>query len=244
MRRTRSTFLLTGSHIDFADFTATQALGANWRDLFDVVVCFAKKPGFFQLRRPFLRLDGAVEAAPIESAAEMRLNAVYAQGNWRDLMALMRTKGRRPASGSTAAPDDGDDCPKVLYVGDNLVQDVYSPFALSGCDTIAVVEELLAEEGSCSPAADAKNDDGSSRRRRVHDDLNVLCSQAWGSYFGSATDPTLWSDVIQRNAKLCVAEVADLADQPLDYEYKAFTTERRSCSKGFWPSEPSAFSET
>lgn len=233
LRRTRSTFLLTGSHIDFADFTATQALGADWRDLFDVVICFAKKPGFFQLQRPFVHLDGVAEAAPVgNAAAEMRLNEVYTQGNWADLMALLQTKQRRTADAAVSATTTTGK-PKVLYVGDNLVQDVFSPFSLSGCDTIAVIEELLAEGfgGDAKPASE----------RRVHDAADVLCSQAWGSYFGSANDPTLWSDVIQRNAKLCVANVADLADQPLDHEYKAFTTERRSCSKGFWPAEPSAY---
>lgn len=209
-----TTFLLTGSHIDFANLTATQALGADWRSLFDVVVCFAKKPGFFgPQQRPFLGLSGARETDPIR-ATDMRLGEVYSQGNWPELLQVLRTK----RGAATSAE------PRVLYVGDNLVQDVYAPRALSGCDTVAIVEELLAETGT-------------------HEAADVLVSQAWGSYFGRRNDPTLWSDVLQRNAKLCVASVADLATQPLDHEYGAFSAEGGSCSKGFWPAEPRHFNE-
>lgn len=216
LRQTKTTFLLTGSHIDFADFTATHALGADWRDLFDVVVSFAKKPGFFAQQRPFLRLADTQETTETIEAADMRLGGVYSQGNYAELLQLLRSK-----RGATE--------PKVLYVGDNMVQDVYAPFALSGCDSIAVVEELLAEG--------ALGVDGT----RAHEAAGMLCSQAWGSYFGSASDPTLWSEVIQRNARLCVAEVADLAEQPLDHEYRAFSLDQRSCSAGFWPAEPRNF---
>lgn len=218
LRQTKTTFLLTGSHIDFADFTASHALGADWRDLFDVVVSFAKKPGFFAQQRPFLRLAGMQETADTIEAADMRLGEVYSQGNYAELLQLLCSKR-------------GAAKPKVLYVGDNLVQDVYAPFALSGCDSIAVVEELLAEG--------VRGADGA----RAHEAAGMLCSLSWGSYFGSACDPTLWSEVIQRNARLCVAEVTDLAEQPLDHEYRAFTLDQRSCSAGFWPAEPRHFNE-
>lgn len=224
LRETKTTFLLTGSHIDFADFTATYALGADWRDLFDVVVSFAKKPGFFTQKRPFLRLAGTQETTQTIDAADMRLGETYSQGNYAELLQLLRTKR------GAAAAEEEVGRPKVLYVGDNMVQDVYAPFALSGCDCIAVVEELLAE--GVRGAADGA---------RAHEASGMLCSLVWGSYFGSACDPTLWSEVIQRNARLCVADVADLAEQPLDYEYRAFTPDRRSCSAGFWPAEPRHF---
>lgn len=214
LKANRTTFLLTGSHIDFANLTATQSLGPDWRSLFDVVVCFAKKPGFFSLNRPFLRTNGSLEADAIP-AHDMRLNEVYCQGNWTDLLAVLRSKRC------------GAERPKVLYVGDNLVQDVYSPFALSGCDTIAVIEELAAE----SVAADEDRETG-----------RLLRSKAWGSYFGSAADPMLWSSVIQRNAKLCVATVDELAALPMEHEFRAFAADGPvGCGNGFWPNGPDGY---
>ena len=41
----RKTFLVTGSNIDFANLTASIALGPDWRDYFDFIVTYAKKPG-------------------------------------------------------------------------------------------------------------------------------------------------------------------------------------------------------
>lgn len=45
LKNGRKTFLVTGSNIDFANLTATIALGSDWRDYFDFIVTYAKKPG-------------------------------------------------------------------------------------------------------------------------------------------------------------------------------------------------------
>ena len=54
-------YVITGSHYDFASHVASFAIGEDWKDLFDIVIFFARKPSFFVEKRPFWRLDGAVE---------------------------------------------------------------------------------------------------------------------------------------------------------------------------------------
>lgn len=210
LKRERTTFLLTGSNSDFANLTATHALGADWRDLFDVVVCFAKKPGFFNMDRPFWRLDGHVEQGPVAGDA-LQLNAVYSQGNWNDLKRLLSQK--RPVQ-------------RMLYVGDNLLQDVYAPTTYTGCDTIAICEEMLGE--------------GIRDVTETHRDQKLLVSNVWGSYFGRRANPSLWTDVIRKHARICVPNVDAFAKNRLDHEYESFTGET-GCDRGFYPREPVTF---
>lgn len=73
-------FLLTGSNIDFANLTATQALGRDWQQLFDFVVTFAKKPGFFTMKRPFLVVDN--EAKCELPGSELNLEAELKSGRY------------------------------------------------------------------------------------------------------------------------------------------------------------------
>ena len=58
-------FLITGSNIDLVDFTAGYALGIGWKSLFDIIICFAKKPGFFASERPFYSIEGFQEKEPV-----------------------------------------------------------------------------------------------------------------------------------------------------------------------------------
>jgi hypothetical protein len=54
-------YVITGSHYDFASHVASFAIGEDWKDLFDIVIFFARKPSFFVEKRPFWRLNGPVE---------------------------------------------------------------------------------------------------------------------------------------------------------------------------------------
>ena len=40
-------YVITGSHYDFASHVASYAIGEDWKDLFDIVIFFARKPSFF-----------------------------------------------------------------------------------------------------------------------------------------------------------------------------------------------------
>ena len=209
LKKEKTLFLLTGSHIDFANLTATYALGENWQDLFDIVVCFAKKPGFFSGQRPFKALNGFEETEQTVAADELKLGVTYSQGNWNDLMHCLSVKTKT-------------DKPKVLYVGDNLLQDVYAPNKFCGSDTISIAEELLAE-GMNNVDAD-------------HEDDDFLTSNTWGSYFTNNDEPSIWLDVIRKYSKICIPTISTLASQPIDHPFKCFT--QKMCVNGFYPSEP------
>lgn len=209
LRKQKTTFLLTGSHRDFADFTSSYALDgqAKWEDLFDLIVCFARKPGFFTDHRPFVKLDGYAEVGPVSGPEELRLDTqFYTQGNTADLMYMLKQKC-------------GLDEPKVLYVGDNLIQDVYTPSAMAKWDTVAVSEELLAEQRL--PESELK----------IPLDGKLLGESQWGSYFQASGEDSFWSDMIKEHSRICIPSLETLAVRPLDEKYTAFG----QTSKGKYP---------
>ncbi|XP_058455749.1 5'-nucleotidase domain-containing protein 1 [Malaya genurostris] len=195
LKHTKTTYLITGSHIDFANFTASYALGPDWPELFDVVVGFAKKPGFFIGAKPFIGLDGATETDPL-TPSQLERNHFYSQGNWRDLTVLLQRLSHKQN-------------PRYLYIGDNLIQDVYTPSKFTKTDTVAVVEELTAEEEEEAQSSS-------------HPDAAYLRSRFWGSYFMASSnprqeEPSLWADLIQRYARICVPNMDVVAQYPVDH---------------------------
>lgn len=210
LKKHKAVFLLTGSHIDFATFTATHAFGKDWRELFDVVICFAKKPGFFTKDRPFLKSHDVTETTEEIDASQLKLGEIYTQGNWNGLMQCLAKKTNRIN-------------PKVLYVGDNLIQDVYSPNEYSNADTVSIAEEMMAEGMNGFPAE--------------HKDRKLLTSPLWGTYFLASNDePTIWLEIIRKHAKLCIPSMDYVAAHPIDHEFKIFS--QKMCTNGFYPQEP------
>jgi HAD superfamily 5'-nucleotidase-like hydrolase len=212
-------FLLTGSHVDFASFSATYSLGENWRNLFDIVVCYARKPGFFTGARPFIKLDGISEMDPI-GVDDLEFGNIYSQGNWQDLYQFLAKK-------------TGLQHPKCLYVGDNLIQDIYVPSEYTKCDTVAVIEELGAE---------GMNGVGSY----LHSDASIIVSNGWGSYFGAKEKQwdgsSLWGGIIKKYSKICVPDLDVLATLPLTNEFHMFSQgEDESDFLGYYPGCPKSF---
>ncbi|XP_055323821.1 5'-nucleotidase domain-containing protein 1 [Sitodiplosis mosellana] len=215
LRKHKTIFLLTGSHVDFASFTSSYAFGKDWRNYFDVIVCYAKKPGFFTKDRAFLRSHDTEETNEEIDPSKLKLGDVYTQGNWNGLMQCLAQKSKTTT-------------PKVLYVGDNLIQDVYSPNEYSKADTIALAEEMMAE--------------GMTGRASEHKDKRLLTSPLWGTYFLASNDePTIWLEIIRKHAKLCVPNLDFIAAHPIDQEFKIFT--QKMCTNGFYPNEPLCFTK-
>ncbi|XP_055607130.1 5'-nucleotidase domain-containing protein 1-like [Uranotaenia lowii] len=214
LKKSKTTFLVTGSHIDFANFSASYALGPDWPELFDVIVGFAKKPGFFTGAKPFVMLDGSTEMEPV-TPAQLERHHVYSQGNWRDLTILLQRLSHK-------------ENPRYLYVGDNLIQDVYTPSKYTKADTIAIVEEMAAE--------------GMKDHPHSHPDARYLQSQFWGSYFLAGPnrqyeESSLWAHVIKRYARICVPSMDEVAQYPVDHSFNSFT-EGVACADGYYPAEP------
>lgn len=188
-------FLITGAHVDFASHTAENTIGKDWRDYFDIVVCFAKKPGFFTLNRDFIALKGFTETGPI-CYKDLQLGGIYTHGNWKDLKKFMEQ-----LSNVTN--------PSILYIGDNLLQDIYTPNVYSNCDTVTVCEELEAERKD--EFADI-----------WHPDEQFLCSTSWGSYFHYDTPEldTIWSHIIKSHSKICIPSLEYVANFPINHNFK------------------------
>lgn len=204
-KKEKKTFLVTGSHIDFATFTASYTMGPDWKDLFDIIICFAKKPGFFTMDRPFLQINGNEETDPI-NANDMKPNSVYSQGNFTELKVFLSKLCNK-------------ETPKIVYAGDNLIQDVFTPNRHSGIDTVAIVEEMMCEGVD------------------YVEEYEILRSSAWGSYFHSNGNDTLWENIVRRHAKICVPTVYEFCKNSIDYEYTAFDPKDNSVV-GYYPHDP------
>nr|CAH7722987.1 unnamed protein product [Callosobruchus chinensis] len=187
-------FLITGSHVDSASYTASNTIGPNWQNFFDIVVCYAKKPGFFTQKRDFIGWNGIEETGPV-ALNELKKGGIYTHGNWSDLREFMK--------GLSNAED-----PKVLYVGDNLVQDIYTPNVHSKCDTVAVCEELEAEKTI-------------GFEEKWHPDEQFLCSTIWGSYFHckNVNVCTNWFHMMKQHSKLCIPSLEFVSNFPIDHQF-------------------------
>ncbi|XP_026671478.1 5'-nucleotidase domain-containing protein 1 isoform X2 [Ceratina calcarata] len=191
LRKHRVTFLLTGSNADFVNFTASYALGEDWKSLFDINICFAKKPGFFTENRPFLQVNNFEEGAAIESK-DLKRGEIYSQGNWKGLTEFLGYMSEK-------------ENPRCLYVGDNLVQDIYAPNSFVQCDTITVSEEQMSE--------------GMVHQKLSHQDEKVLNSTFWGSYFclkdSTINKDSLWGHVIKKYSIRIIPAIKEQLQQLL-----------------------------
>lgn len=178
------TFLITGSKNDYGNYIAEYCLTKNWQDYFDAIVYFAKKPGFFVQNRPFLTCDSNDIVKNISLPAEK----CYMEGNWSQLYDVFSD-----LTGKTS--------PKCLYIGDNLIQDIFTPAHHNCCDTIAVVKELLMEEQS---------------------NQILFNSKTWGSFFydNEKKRYTVWGDVIKKYSKLCIPSLQWFVDESYQKTYK------------------------
>lgn len=211
LREQSKVFLLTGSNVDYADFTASYTFGKDWKDLFDISICFAKKPAFFTEFRPFYELEGFKETRTLRGD-ELEEGKVYNQGNWKELVEFLSKKS-------------GVKNPRCLYIGDNLIQDIYVPDHYVKCDTIAIVDEQLSEK--------------MEHHDLSHMDENIINSNFWGSYFtlksGDVVD-SLWNRLIKNHAKLCIPQLDVVLNNPLDKAYKCFEKDKES--SGYYPAKP------
>ena len=188
LKEDKFVYLITGSNIDFADYTASYCLGQSWRDLFDFIVCYAGKPVFYHKGKEFRKIEGIKELEKTYGFQELCNSSVWSEGSWDKMKALIATKMGVLETNS-------------LYVGDNLIQDVYSPNKFANLDTVAMIEELEAEYWS-------------------HPHRNCIASHRWGPYLKAkdSDQVTLWGNVIKNHTIFCVRNILDLAQVDFDYD--------------------------
>ncbi|MEM1202184.1 MAG: HAD-IG family 5'-nucleotidase [Acidobacteriota bacterium] len=98
----------------------------TWRELFDLVIVSAGKPGFFKKNRPFEQLDAAGQSLGEVTVPEW--GGLYSGGCRGGLMELLDVPGEQ-----------------ILYVGDHIYGDILSPKLSSTWRTALVVSELEDE---------------------------------------------------------------------------------------------------
>lgn len=213
LKQKKTLFLITGSNVDFASFTATNSMGENWKDLFDSVVFYARKPGFFKDSRSFMGVDGLQETGPVILDASNKVKH-YSQGNWKEFYDLLSTISNKKD-------------PKILYIGDNLIQDIYTPSKYQISDTVAVVEEMTVSDEYVAFEKDPY--------------AALLSSKIWGSFFNinvgyEKSVPSLWSKIIINYSKICIPSLVGVASNPIEHKYKTFSED--DCLSGFYPDIP------
>ncbi|KAK1167181.1 hypothetical protein AOXY_G11859 [Acipenser oxyrinchus oxyrinchus] len=121
-------FLITNSPFDFVDRGMNYIVGKDWRDLFDVVIVQADKPGFFNdKRKPFRRVNhkGVLLWDRIH---RLEKGQIYKQGNLYEFLRLTGWRGS-----------------KVLYFGDHIYSDLADLTLKHGWRTGAIIPELRSE---------------------------------------------------------------------------------------------------
>ncbi|KAG7221107.1 hypothetical protein INR49_017548 [Caranx melampygus] len=103
-------------------------VGKDWRDLFDVVIVQADKPGFFNDRRkPFRRVTDK-GALLWDRIHKLEKGQIYKQGNLYEFLRLTGWRGS-----------------KVLYFGDHIYSDLADLTLKHGWRTGAIIPELRKE---------------------------------------------------------------------------------------------------
>lgn len=223
-------FLLTNSRAGYSDRMMRYLLDgalpdhASWKSYFDIILCFARKPSFFQeTARPFVIMDDAHQALRESETIEPGL--VHEGGCLGPL---------EKALGVT-----GDE---ILYVGDHIFGDVLRAKKESAWRTMMVVQEMeselrahsLAEPGldkleEMAAEAEDLHDilasaqlDGyahaAAERLRVlehdQDALEDVAERAfhasWGSLFKVGSEVSSFGDQIERFACLYTERVSNL----------------------------------
>ncbi|KAJ8665332.1 hypothetical protein QAD02_006994 [Eretmocerus hayati] len=217
IKQSKKTFLVTGATPEFLEGTTNYALGQDWRSLFDIIVCYAKKPGFFTSDRSFYSLKNNLEDEKV-SSHQFRSGEIYSQGNWNELSEFL--------SNIT-----GKSQPKCLYVGDDLLQDIYAPKKHELCDTVAISDELLVDR----PSHDSCD-------TNLKNDENILVSKLWGSFFflksSSGSKDSFWSNIIKKYSKICIPNLEIFTNKPLDEPFKCFGQDSNDDLCGFHPYTP------
>ena len=129
----KSSFMCTNSTFGYSNRALNHTLGlkedsSEWRDLFDVVICSAKKPDFYKTRLPFREYDPVRRSPTTSPVGQLERGKVYVHGSAH---ALQRATGWKTND--------------VLYLGDNLRADLVEARRFHGWHTGCIINELDTE---------------------------------------------------------------------------------------------------
>lgn len=152
-------FLLTNSRWPYTEKMMTYLLGGampeypSFRHYFDVIICAAAKPAFFQEARPLMRRDGS-ELRP--ATLPLERGTIYEGGNLHDFEAAIGVTGDR-----------------ILYVGDHIYGDILRSKKESAWRTAMIIQEMEAEVLAHEACREQhkKSADLEQRREELEDQL-------------------------------------------------------------------------
>ncbi|XP_043860298.1 5'-nucleotidase domain-containing protein 1 isoform X2 [Dromiciops gliroides] len=126
-------FILTNSHSDYCRLLCEYVIGNDFRDIFDIVISNALKPGFFS-HQPNKRLFQTLENDEEQDALpSLDKPGWYSQGNSDHLYELLKKM-------------TGKEQPKVVYFGDSMHSDIFPACHYSNWETVLILEELKEDE--------------------------------------------------------------------------------------------------
>lgn len=126
----KKVFLITNSPFWFVNFGMQSLCGSDWQNLFDLVICNARKPDFFKSSsQPFRKFDIRTNSKAWDHVSEFKKNEIYYEGN---LSEMLKHTGWSKSNG-------------VLYFGDHIYGDLAEPFLKHGWRTGAILNEIAQE---------------------------------------------------------------------------------------------------
>ncbi|XP_076877791.1 5'-nucleotidase domain-containing protein 3 [Brachyhypopomus gauderio] len=241
-------FLITNSPLDFVDRGMNYIIGKDWRDLFDVVIVQADKPGFFNDRRkPFRRVtDKGVLLW--DRIHHLEKGQIYKQGNLYEFLRLTGWRGS-----------------KVLYFGDHIYSDLADLTLKHGWRTGAIIPELRNEIGIMNTEEyvhtmtwlqsltnllehmqvhrDATSQAVIQQWVREREDMRLQAKNIFNAQFGSLFrtyhNPTYFSRRLSRFADIYMASLSCLLNYDLQYTFYPRRTPLQH-EAPFWPEQTSA----
>nr|XP_054753482.1 5'-nucleotidase domain-containing protein 1-like [Lytechinus pictus] len=248
------TFLLTSSHVDYAESLLENILGKDWQDYFHVAMMYARKPGYFtkeQTERPFYSIVNNKEGDEVN---EIQTGCKYLQGSVHTFHSYLKKMS-------------GKENPKVAYFGDSVRSDVLPPQSV-GWHPFLILEEMEAE--GLSEDSKDQTDGPPTKRGKIAGpsttEKEFITSSIWGSFFTDQTVlnlpdgsvqtggdehdgmngqvdrqfeslNTLWGYFIQTYADVAIPQLDYIADLPLDHQFGTFADTAHH-SAGFFPQPP------
>uniref|UniRef100_A0A8C2EXL1 5'-nucleotidase domain-containing protein 3-like n=1 Tax=Cyprinus carpio TaxID=7962 RepID=A0A8C2EXL1_CYPCA len=240
-------FLITNSPFDFVDRGMNYIVGKDWRDLFDVVIVQADKPGFFNDRRkPFRRVtDKGVLLW--DRIHHLEKGQIYKQGNLYEFLRLTGWRGS-----------------KVLYFGDHIYSDLADLTLKHGWRTGAIIPELRKEikimnteeyvhtmtwlqaltalleqmQVHQDPASQTVIQQWINEREEMRLRTKDIFNAQFGSLFRTYHNPTYFSRRLSRFADIYMASLSCLLNYDLQHTFYPRRTPLQHESP-IWPEQTS-----
>ncbi|XP_034032185.1 5'-nucleotidase domain-containing protein 3 [Thalassophryne amazonica] len=236
-------FLITNSPFEFVDRGMSYIVGKEWRDLFDVVIVQADKPGFFNdKRKPFRRVTDK-GALLWDRIHQLEKGQIYKQGN---LYEFLRVTGWRGS--------------KVLYFGDHIYSDLADLTLKHGWRTGAIIPELRKEikimntepyvhmmtwlqaltgliehmQVHRDPGSQTVVQEWFREREDMRLQTKDIFNAQFGSLFRTHHNPTYFSRRLSRFADIYMASISCLLNYDLQHTFFPRRTPLQH-EPSFWP---------